>query len=420
MSMDQNIRARIPNILVVPDLFEYSTEQLMAWMRERSPDKKPPRKGTISDRILRHEAQARHEGHQLPYIVSGRLTDQITGGSDSLISKQVQNTNTVTELDLMLDRYNLDVEMRRAIRAKQCAIHFDSGRPLYIGYGDNNPQFPQHTIPVLRHLGYGRYMVGTRGKKNTFKEGNHFDAVHTGRRWFMDEWEEEVGAIVEDSKQKKYSPILTDTLGILLHTDDQITTKEGGLIAWKNGGIHDRWVVRSLLWCIITVRSYRIAGRLVTYAHDTSRQIGEIKASLDIDLGGRMVELCNLKRTEKNNWFLFDGGDVIQNPSNPAIWAVRAGKEEKKIALIKIGKKQIQIKLAKGGGKAQEELVRAGVFPESWNASIDDLVAWATWYVLRSGKTKSRFKGLLNEYKDIDYHTHDDGTSHSHAHVHAH
>lgn len=368
----------IPNLIVVPVLFDDPPEGYIEFTRSLVPDPIPVRKGTIPGMILEAEGQASLWGLTLLKVVSGEHESKLlaTFDTNDTAVQAVAESDQVDHLEWIADNVEIPHKIRWAAKAKSCRLRFDAGDPLYIGMWQNVHRY-RNVEPVLRYGGQGHYLVGSRQNNLVFDAGSHTEAIDRARAWYEDQHHQEIDEAKKRARTQNIPRLVCDVLGAVLDKDNEIYDQHDTRVAWKNGSVHSRYGIVALDWCYIIKGASATAGMMLAIAQQEAKQ-AHVFAPLRLNISGRLHDYFGFQID--GDRLACDWGEWRPSQKASGVGAAYAHDEGKPRFQFRWGLQDgvyhcRVMSIPQRHGQEPDVLVKSTV-PRNWNLTTTDLIAW--------------------------------------------
>lgn len=389
--------SHIPDLIVVPKLFDEPDEGYIAWIQSQVPNPNPISPGTIPARILQAEGEGRYWGWLLPQIIMGTYERQLLDNQDpdDPAVQDILTTETVADLTYIAGLDDLPVALRRAAAAKLCRRRFDAGQPLYIGMWQN-PNRYKTFVPVLTYEGNNQYQAGGRQNNSRFQAQSHDRALEMGWLWYQGQHEREIDEAKSAARKLPLPRMVIELLGAILEKDGAIYDGHGTRVAWKNGGIHGRFGVAAPTWCYIMKCAPQTAGMLMAVAHMEAAEYG-VGDEWQLNIVGKVHEYLGLTvGADEDKPLTFAGGYLLRHPQHPNRYGVLFdGGHKPAVQVIyqpppKEGRPaRIQITDVPSPGR-KPQLIGESAGPATWGLTRLDHLAWGVSVAVNYWKRKKK------------------------------
>lgn len=372
----------VPNLVVVPVLFDDPDEGYTEYILSLVPNPEPVGKGTIPDMILQMEGRARLWGLLLPRIIMGEYEEELLAQfDDDAAVHAIRDSDRPEYLESVAEMGDLPRRLRWAAKAKQCRLLFEAGGSLYIGMWENAHRYRQ-TVPILRYLGQNRYIVGGPDNHKRFKAKDHVAAIMWAKtEWYAEQHKAEIAEIKKLARQtvaREYR-FMGDVLGAVLEKDEVIYDEDGTRVAWKNGRVHGRFGVMAPEWCYIMTCAPATAGMVLVLAQQEAKKIESAYARLQLNLSGRVHEYFDLL-LEDDGRLVCDWGEWRPSQKREGVGGVYRHGSDRPVFLVSWGENQgvleAQVLTVPTRRGEQPKPLLSSRAPRSWDLTPMDVVAW--------------------------------------------
>lgn len=274
---------------------------------------------TVSGRLTAARAPRWFYGMLLPVILSGDFEAHcLTVGqkADKKLVAQIQAAQSLADLDALEEAVNglptsqQTIPIKRAFLAKQSRLHFENGRPLYIGEIDHTERYIM-LRPVLVYHGDGRYTVGHGQWKRSLQAKRHIEAIHDARQWMLAQRQREIDMVLDKARERtnRTPRLVADLLLAILRQHELLQDAEAGLpLAWMNGS-HNHFGFQGPDFCYMTRCAPQTAVRMAQLAVFKARQQGDSEARIQVDVSGQVAHYLRLDNVrEGDDEMRWDGG----------------------------------------------------------------------------------------------------------------